>query len=117
VGGFLWQKWKLRQRARRIGLENLPASAQMRLARQLAFYDDLMKLLERYNITRPRHLTPLEFSDSITFLPTEVYDAVRRLTQIFYRIRYGNQQITYMQRQRLNKVISQVGQTLEKTSV
>jgi len=114
VGGFFWQKWKLRQRARRIGLENLPASAQMRLARQLGFYDDLMKLLERYNIVRPRHLTPLEFSDSITFLPNEAYDAVRRLTQIYYRIRYGSQQISYMQRQRLNKVIANVGDVLER---
>ncbi len=117
VGGFFWQKWKLRQRARRIGLENLPASAQMRLARQLGFYDDLMKLLERYNITRPRHLTPMEFSDSITYLPNEVFDAVRRLTQIFYRIRYGNHQITYLQRQRLNRVINEIGATLEKSHV
>ena len=117
VGGFFWQKWKLRQRARRIGLENLPASAQMRLARQLGFYDDLMKLLERYNITRPRHLTPMEFSDSITYLPNEVFDAVRRLTQIFYRIRYGNHQISYLQRQRLNRVINEIGATLEKSHV
>src|SRR4029079_4995949 len=83
VGGFFWQKWKLRQRARRIGLENMPTSAKLRLARQLGFYDDLVQLLERYNIVRPRHLTPLEFSDSITFLPNEAYDRVRRLTQIY----------------------------------
>ena len=76
-----------------------------------------MKLLERYNITRPRHLTPLEFSDSITFLPNEAYDAVRRLTQIFYRIRYGGRQISYTQRQRLNRVINEIGSTLEKSAV
>jgi hypothetical protein len=58
VGGFFWEKWKLRQRARRIGLDNLPTSDKLRLARQLGFYDDLIQLLERYNITRPRHLTP-----------------------------------------------------------
>jgi hypothetical protein len=117
IGWYLWQKWKLQQRARRIGLENLPASAQMRLARQLAFYDDLVKLLERHNIVRPRHLTPMEFSDSITFVPNEVYDAVRRLTQIFYRIRYGNHQITSMQRQRLHKVINQIGAALQESTV
>jgi len=114
IGGFFWEKWKLRQRARRIGLENLPTSDKLRLARQLEFYDDLIQLLERYNITRPRHLTPLEFSDSITFLPNEAFDAVKRLTQIFYRIRYGGHQISYVQRQRLNRVISQVDQTLSK---
>jgi len=47
----------------------------------------------------------------------KIYDVVRRVTQIFYRIRYGNHQITYMQRQRLNKVINEVGQALEKTRV
>jgi hypothetical protein len=117
VGGFFWEKWKLRQRARRIGLDNLPASDQMRLARQLEFYDDLLRLLERYNISRPRHLTPLEFSNSITFLPNEAYDAVKRLTQIFYRIRYGGHHVSYVQRQRLNRVISQVDQTLSKRGV
>jgi len=114
VGGFFWQKWKLRQRARRIGLENMPTSAKLRLARQLGFYDDLVQLLERYNIVRPRHQTPMEFSDSITFLPNEAYDRVRRLTQIFYRIRYGGHQISYRQRNRLNRVINEVGETLER---
>ena len=116
VGGFFWGQWKLRQRARRIGLQNLPASDQLRLARQLGFYDDLMQLLERHSITRPRNLTPLEFSSQITFLPAEVFDAIRRLTSIFYRIRYGGHQISYEQRQRLNRVIARIGETLSSDS-
>ena len=78
VGRFFWEKWMLRRRARRIGLENLPASAQLRLARQLGFYDDLMQLLERYGVVRPRHLTPLEFSESIAFLPNQAYTSVQQ---------------------------------------
>jgi hypothetical protein len=76
-----------------------------------------MQLLERYNIVRPRHLTPMEFSDSITFLPNQAYTSVQRLTQIFYRIRYGGHQITYTQRQRLNRVINRIGQTLENSDI
>ncbi len=65
-----------------------------RSARQLGFGDELIQLLEKHRIVRPRHQTPLEFSNSLSFLPTEVYDVpVRRLTQIFYRIRYGQQEI------------------------
>src|SRR5206468_9863007 len=41
VVGFFWEKYKLRKRARRIGLGALPVSVQLRLARQLEFYDEL----------------------------------------------------------------------------
>src|SRR5262249_54036965 len=113
VGGFFWEKWKLRQRARRIGLDNLPASDQMRLARQLGFFDDLIQLLERHRIHRPPHLTPMEFSDSIAFLPNEAYGNIRRITRIFYRIRYGRHEIGYDARRRLGRVIGRIEQMLE----
>ena len=64
-------------------------------------------------------LSPAEhlIRESITFLPNEVYDAVRRLTHIFYRIRYGGHEIGYIQRQRLNRVISEIGARLDKSHV
>ncbi len=62
VGWFLWEKWMLRRRAARIGLESLPREEQLRPARQLGFYDDLLQLLARHQISRPRHLTPQVFS-------------------------------------------------------
>jgi protein-glutamine gamma-glutamyltransferase len=105
---FLYERVKLRRRAARIGLDALPATDQLRLARQLGFYDELIQLLEKHRITRPRHQTPLEFSNSLSFLPTEAYDAVRRLTHIFYRIRYGQQEIDERQQKRLSKVIGQM---------
>lgn len=105
---FLWEKWKLRRRARRIGLNTLPASEQMKLARQLGFYDDLMRLLEHHEINRPLHLTPLEFSDSLTFLPVEAFDSVRELTEIFYRVRYGRTELTTAQRRQLLNLLTGV---------
>src|SRR5205823_1109259 len=80
---FLYDRWRMHRRAQRIGLDSLPPADQLRLARQLGFYAELMLLLERRQITRPRHLTPLEFSQSLTYLPNEAYSAVRRLTRIF----------------------------------
>jgi len=105
---FLWERMRLRRRARRIGLDQLPSSDQKRLARQLAFYDDLVRALDRREIDRPTHLTPMEFSQSIGFLPNELYSAVQRLTRIFYRIRYGGHEIDSNQQRRLNRVVERI---------
>lgn len=113
---FFWEKWKLRRRARRIGLEGLPAPEQMKLARQLAFYDELLHLLERRRITRPAHLTPLEFSEGLSFLPAQAYDSIRRLTDVYYRVRYGRQQLTPSQRRRLGQIIAAVESALANRS-
>jgi hypothetical protein len=112
VAGFFWEKWRLRQRARRIGLDALSPADQLRLARQLQFYDELLLMLERNHIVRPHHLTPMEFSNSITFLPSEAFNAVRRLTEIFYRVRYGRQELSHAQQRRLGRVIEQIAAVL-----
>jgi hypothetical protein len=113
VGWFLFEKWTLRRRAARIGLEALPPAEQLRLARQLGFYDDLIKILARHEISRPRHLTPLEFSRSLTFLPAGAFDAVQRLTGLYYRVRYGEAELDGGQRRRLARVIGRVEAELE----
>jgi transglutaminase-like putative cysteine protease len=114
IGWFLLEKWRLRKRALRIGLEGLPEREQLLLARQLGFYDDLLRLLERRHITRPRHLTPLEFSDSLSFLPSEVYGTVRRLTELFYRIRFGGARLSPARRHRLDRVIERLEQAMTR---
>jgi hypothetical protein len=116
VGWFLWERWRLRKRASRIGIETLPASAQARLVRQLGFYDELLRLLERHDIVRPRHLTPLEFSNSLSFLPAEAYDTISRLTQVFYRIRYGLAELDGGQQRRLSNVIGQLAGIMAPTA-
>jgi len=112
IAYFLWERWRLRRRAARIGLDALPDREKLRLARQLGFYDDLIKLLERRRIVRPKHLTPLEFSDTLAFLPNEAYDAVRRLTQLFYRIRFGGAELTPGRQQLLGVVIDRLDRTI-----
>ena len=52
-GGFFWERWRLRRRAHRIGIEALPIAEQHRLARQLAFYDHLILMLGRHQLVRP----------------------------------------------------------------
>jgi hypothetical protein len=112
VAWYLWERWMLRRRAARIGLESLPPSDQIRLVRQLGFYDELMRLLARHHITRPKHLTPLEFSQTLLYLPSQAYDTILRLTAVFYRVRYGDAQLSYGMQRRLGTVIGRLEQSM-----
>jgi len=109
---FLYDRWRLRRRAARIGLDSLPPGDQLRLARQLGFYAEMMTLLERRNISRPRHMTPMEFSTSLAYLPNQAYDTISRLTQIFYRIRFGDKQLTPTQHRHLSSTVSRLSATM-----
>jgi hypothetical protein len=105
IGWFVFERWRLRQRARRIGLDALPKSEQLRLARQLAFYDRLTQSLEQRGVRRRPHQTPREFSRSVAFLPPDTYDTVGRLTELFYRVRYGGREISPSQQRRLLRAV------------
>jgi transglutaminase-like putative cysteine protease len=105
VAWFVFERWRLRQRAKRIGLSSLPKADQLRLARQLGFYDQLTQLLERRGIARPQHLTPMEFCRTIAYLPAASYETIQRLTELFYRVRYGQRDLTAAQQRRLLKTV------------
>jgi hypothetical protein len=109
---FSYERFKLRRRARRIGIRDLPLSDQAKLIRQLGFYDDLLRLLERHNIIRPNHLTPMEFSTTLSFLPSGTYDTIRRLTLLFYKIRYGGAELDDGQRRRLDAVVERLSKRI-----
>ena len=108
LGWFFLERAMLRRRAARIGIESLPEEEQLRLARQLGFYDELVRLLGRHRILRPGHHTPLEFSQSLTFLPAEAYDTVQRLTKLFYKVRYGGAELPPPRRRRLANVLARL---------
>ncbi|MFT3787952.1 MAG: transglutaminaseTgpA domain-containing protein [Tepidisphaeraceae bacterium] len=113
IGTYLYQQWLLRRRARRIGLGELRPDEQIRLARQLSFYDQLVRSLERHRIVRAPHQTPLEFGQSLTFLPAEAYDTIVRLTRIFYRVRFGEAKLAPSTRKRLDRVVQRIEHTLD----
>lgn len=109
---FLINKLRLRRRAARIGLDGLPVDQQLRLARQLAFYDRLIRVLGRHHIVRPRHQTHREFADSLVFLPAEPYDLIQRLTRVFYRVRFGQAQLHGGLERHLFTAVSRVARSL-----
>ena len=52
VIGYLIERMKMQRRARRIGLDALPPAQRAKLVRQLAFYDELVRVLDRHNLAR-----------------------------------------------------------------
>ncbi|MEZ0266195.1 MAG: DUF3488 and DUF4129 domain-containing transglutaminase family protein [Phycisphaerae bacterium] len=102
------KRLRMRARARRIGLAALPTSEQLRLARQLGFYDRLMKVLERHKVSRPPHLTPQEFGQSLTFLPNEAFTAVNTLTGAFYAVRFGEQPLSQDRQKELDAEVDKL---------
>lgn len=112
IAWFIFERWRMRLRAHRIGLDSLPSSDQLRLARQLGFYADMMTFLETRNIARPQHMTPMEFAGSLTYLPADAYDLIHRITRIFYRIRYGDSRLTSAQQRRMTVALEHLRQCL-----
>jgi hypothetical protein len=107
------QRYRMRRRAARIGLDGLPTAEAIRLAKQLGFYERLMTLLERRRIVRPPHMTPAEFTDGLAFLPNEAYHTIRRLTQVFYSIRFGRQRLEREQREELEATVDRLEPMLD----
>ena len=110
---LIWDRRRLLNRAARIGLQSLPQDQQLKLARQLGFYDDMVQMLEDRRIVRQPQHTPLEFSRSLSFLPSGIYDTVLRLTRLFYQIRYGGAELTPPRRRRLQNVLSRLHHELD----
>jgi hypothetical protein len=116
IGIFAWERVRLRRRAARIGLdESMGDSEVRRLARQLRFYDELLRMLEARGMQRPRHLTPMEFTRGLAHLPAETYDTIQRLTRIYYRIRYGEAELTTDYQRRVRETLAKLEPTLGST--
>jgi len=116
VGWYVWVRLKLLRRVQRIGIESLPPNEQMHLARQLGFYDDLVRLLESRQIMRPPHYTPLEFGRSLSYLPAAVYDRILRLTHLFYEVRYGGVELTPARQRHLSNVLHHLATELDTSA-
>jgi hypothetical protein len=112
IGWFVLERRRIRRRAVKIGLQSLPIPQQLRLARQLGFYEQMNELLQMHRITRRPHMTAMEFSHSLTYLPTESYRLVDALTRIFYRVRYGGAHVPADQQRRLALAVTRLAEQL-----
>jgi transglutaminase-like putative cysteine protease len=111
---YLVSRHRLLRRAHRIGFGALPGNQQIRLARQLAFYDLLTRVLHRHQIIRPAHLTPREFADTLVFLPQQHHLTISRLTRLFYHVRFGTTELNPHRQRRLEDVVFRLADALDK---
>ena len=61
-------------------------------------------------------VTPMEFSQSLLYLPNQAYDTIRRLTALFYRVRYGNAELSHGLQRRLGTVIARLESSMGPSS-
>jgi hypothetical protein len=54
----------------------------------------------------------MEFSRSLSFLPTGAYETVQRLTALFYKVRYGGIELPVARRRRLGNVLTRLAAEL-----
>ena len=122
LGLFAWagklrlERWRCAAAAARIGLDALSRAERFRIARQVGFYDQLIRLLERRGLQRGPSQTPLEFVESARnakALSIDACDVIVRLTRVFYRVRFGRSQLNTGQQQRLQGVVVSAGQPPE----
>ena len=82
-------------------------------AAQLAFFDDLARLLSRHGHHRRPSQTPREFAQSLTTLPRQAYDAVLALTEVFYRVRYGNARLSRRRRRWVSHSLERLASVMD----
>ena len=82
----------------------------------MRFYDDLLQLLARRRIHRPAHLTPREFASSLSFLPSDLYTRIADVTELFYRVRYGNEAMEAKRRREVSATIAEIAVGLGQSS-
>ena len=106
---FAAERFRLRRRAKRIGLNDLPPEERRRLARQLGFYDDLVQLLDRRGLRRRPSQTPREFAgDLAAVVPPAAFAAIGGLTDVFYRVRFGDAHVSPMRRRLLDRTVERL---------
>ncbi len=108
----IYRRRQLRRRAVRIGLEGLPPGRQVILAKELEFYDRLVRLLDHRGFRRPPTLTPREYAASLVFLPAAAYRGICRLTEMLYRIRFGEVTLSTARRRHLLAAVERLEEAL-----
>jgi protein-glutamine gamma-glutamyltransferase len=101
-----------RRRLAKLKLTALPPTRQRDLARQLAFYIDMNALLARHGHVRPRWQNPRDYARSLAGAQPGKMDPVVALTDIFYRVRFGDMPLDPPRRQRVRVYLRQLERSL-----
>ena len=113
AAGILIRLFQLRRRrVARLQLDRLAPERRRRLSRHLAFYLQMLDLLERHGHHRPAWQSPYHFAHELTQKRPLMFDPVVSLTEIFYTIRFGHQPLSEALRQRVAIHLRQLEQNV-----
>ncbi len=101
-----------RRRLAQLKLTGLPADRQLDLARQLSFYIQMCDLLARHGHVRPVSLNPRDYAQSLAEQNPAGMGPVLALTDLFYRVRFGDLPLDPTQRRRVRVYLRQLQRTL-----
>lgn len=77
-----------------VHLEHFHGVQSQRLLRQLGFYLDMLRVLERGSCAKPYWQPPLAFAGTLARTKPTAAETVRELTTMFYEARYGGRRLT-----------------------
>lgn len=78
------RKWR-----RLLRLEDLPAEQRRRVRREARFFAEALLRLQEHGLAKPDTRPPLLHAESLREVDAEVAGAFERLTEAYYRIRFG----------------------------
>lgn len=97
-----------RQSAVRRMVAHLDPPTARRLAAELAFYDDLLAVLERAGVRRAAEQTPREYVEAAIALRPAIASHGRLLVAVFYDVRFGAVRMTPHLRQQVATALAAV---------
>ena len=86
------------------------ASAEGRASSSVEFYERLMSAMEERGVARDKHLTPLEFADTVKS------NEVLLITRAYNRVRFGKERLSVSETKEVERALSNL-EAAAKTSL
>ncbi|MFW6337180.1 MAG: transglutaminase TgpA family protein [Phycisphaeraceae bacterium] len=103
-----------RKRVRSLQLGGLPRKKRWRMVHRLKFYVFVIELLERYGYFRPEWQSPRAFANHLAAMEPDRFEALVRLTDIFYEIRFGHREVKGELAHRIRTEQSRLAQAMSR---
>ena len=101
-----------RRRYSSLHLESVPVDLRRDMSRDLMFYLTMSDMLERHGYRRPSWQSPQAFAESLRRADPHRFDAVKHLTDSFYRLRFGRHALDAFNRQRIKGLLRDLEQSI-----
>lgn len=110
IGFLIHRKIERGKISRALGLD--PDSHDSDLIEHLHFYYNTLKLLAHHGHHKPAEITPQAFAKQLTAQDQQKFNSLYLLTQIYYKIRYGDHSLEPQTHQAIDQAYTSLKQNL-----